>query len=68
MADDVSTYRARATSERANAAASSLANVRDRCERSAIAWDLMADRAERVTTQRLEREAITAQRVNGTTA
>ncbi len=62
MADDALTYRARATTERANAAASSLANVRDRCERAALAWDHMADRAERVKTQRHEREAITAER------
>jgi hypothetical protein len=64
MADDVSTYRARAATERDNAAVSSLANVRDRCERAAIAWDQMADRAERVKTQRDEREALTAERSN----
>ncbi|OWK28870.1 hypothetical protein [Sphingomonas dokdonensis] len=65
MADDVSTYRARANNERANAAATQLANVRDRCERAALAWDVMADRAERVTSQRIEREAQTAQRTAG---
>ncbi len=68
MADDASTYRARAVTERANAAASSLENVRDRCKRAAAAWDQMADRAERVTTQRHEREAVTAQRLSSNLA
>lgn len=60
MADDVTTYRARAETERANAAVSTLTNVRERCTRAAAAWDQMADRAQRVTTQRQEREATTA--------
>lgn len=60
MADDAVTYRARAAAETANANAATLDNVRERCERAARAWGVMADRAERVSTQRMEREAATA--------
>lgn len=60
MADDATVYRARAASEFANARDAKLDNVRDRCERAARAWETMADRAERVATQRHEREAATA--------
>lgn len=56
MSDDATLFRSRAVSEQANADAATLANVRDRCTRSAKAWADMADRAERVTTQRRERE------------
>lgn len=60
MADDATLFRSRAAAEHAAADSATLANVRDRCERSAKAWTDMADRAERVTTQRLEREAQSA--------
>ncbi|MDF2495663.1 hypothetical protein [Sphingomonas sp.] len=60
MADDAVTYRARAAVETANAQGATLDNVRERSERAARAWDAMADRAERVSTQRLQREAATA--------
>lgn len=63
MADDVTLFRARAAAENANAEAATLSNVRERSERAAKAWTEMADRAERVTTQRQEREAQTAARV-----
>lgn len=48
MADDVKLYRERASAERSDAAAATLANVRDRAFRSAERWDEMAVRAERV--------------------
>ncbi|MFL0413353.1 hypothetical protein [uncultured Sphingomonas sp.] len=60
MADDATMYRARAATEMANAKGATLANVRDRCERAARAWETMAERAERVAVQRHEREAATA--------
>jgi hypothetical protein len=60
MADDATVFRARAATEMANAESATLHNVKDRCERAAKAWDTMADRAERVATQRHEREAATA--------
>lgn len=40
-------YRAQAQAMREQAAGAVLDNVRDRCLRSADAWDDMADRAER---------------------
>ncbi len=40
-------YRAQADEMRAQASGASLDNVRDRCLRSAAAWDEMANRAER---------------------
>ncbi|MFN3725750.1 MAG: hypothetical protein ACK4SZ_05525 [Allosphingosinicella sp.] len=40
-------YIARAAEARRDAAAATLANVRERCLRAADAWDAMADRAER---------------------
>ena len=56
MADTPELYRNRAAMERANAAASSLDNVRDRCERAARAWEEMASRLERTSALRSERE------------
>lgn len=56
MVDEVSLYRARAEAERAIAAETSLPNVRERSERSAKAWSEMADRAERIVTERRARE------------
>ena len=40
-------YLARAAEARADAAAATLANVRDRCLRAEAAWTAMADRAGR---------------------
>lgn len=50
-------YLARAAEARADADASALANVRDRCLRSAEAWDAMAARAHRSDTFRAKQEA-----------
>jgi hypothetical protein len=52
MANDAAFYRDRAELERANAGATNLANVRERCERAAASWDAMAVRAERVAKDR----------------
>ena len=60
MADTPELYRNRAAIERANAAASSLDNVRDRCERAARAWEEMAARLERTSAMRIEREGVAA--------
>jgi hypothetical protein len=43
---------ARANEARAEAEAATLDNVRDRCLRSAAAWEAMAIRAQRMETQR----------------
>lgn len=50
-------YRERAAAARRDADAATLANVRDRCMRAAIAWDEMAARAERTERMRAETEA-----------
>ncbi len=55
MSDDAATFRGRADQARADAAASNLQNVRDRCERSALTWEAMADRAERIAHERAVR-------------
>ncbi len=68
MADSPEAYRARAAVERANAAAATLDNVRERCLRAEQAWTIMADRAERTTEQRLIREAATVRRVDTASA
>lgn len=60
MADDANLFRARANAELAAAEASTLDNVRERCERAAKAWTEMADRAEHTLAQRHVREAATA--------
>jgi hypothetical protein len=57
MTDEAGIYRERAAWQRADAETASLDNVRDRCVRAAIAWEAMADRAERVGVKRREREA-----------
>lgn len=49
-------YEDQATRAGAEAAAATLDNVRDRCERSAAAWTQMADRARRTDAMRAERE------------
>lgn len=54
------TYRAQAAQMLSDAAASPLANVRERCERSAAAWHEMADRAERTEASRNTRAAAVA--------
>jgi hypothetical protein len=53
-------YVARAAEARADAEASGLDNVRDRCLRSAAAWDAMAARAHRSDTFRARQEAAKA--------
>ena len=50
-------YRDRADEARRAAEASDLANVRERCLRSAAAWQEMADRARRTDRMRTEAEA-----------
>jgi len=49
--------RARAAAERANGEASTLSNVKERCERAARAWEEIADRQERTAAARIERES-----------
>lgn len=53
MANNATFYRDRAEFERQNATASTLENVRERCERAAASWDAMAVRAERVERERM---------------
>jgi hypothetical protein len=50
-------YRERAEEARVEADAANLANVRDRCLRSAEAWDVMAARIGRTTRLRAATEA-----------
>jgi hypothetical protein len=50
-------YRAQADQARAEADAAALDNVRDRLLRSAVAFEAMAERYERVATSRAAREA-----------
>lgn len=50
-------YIARASEAKRDAAAATLANVRDRCLRAAAAWDGMAARAERTEKMRAKRES-----------
>jgi len=49
---DRETYLARAAQARADADAATLDNVRERCLRSAAAWNEMAERAERTEQMR----------------
>ena len=55
-------YRARAEEARADADKASLDNVRDRCLRAAVAWENMADRADRTGKMRERLEAEKAER------
>jgi hypothetical protein len=55
-------YRARAEEARADADKASLDNVRDRCLRAAVAWESMADRADRTGRMRERLEAEKAER------
>lgn len=50
-------YRARAVEAQEQADAAALDNVRDRCLRSAAAWEAMASRAARTDRLRAETEA-----------
>jgi hypothetical protein len=54
------TYFAQAEQARRDAASSPLPNVRERLERSAAAWQDMADRAERTEASRNQRAAASA--------
>ena len=53
-------YRDQAARAYAEADAATLDNVRDRCQRSAVAWQEMADRIARTDAMRATREAATA--------
>ena len=57
MSSQLDFYLARAAEARADAEASTLANVRDRCLRAAAAWDAMAARAHRGDAMRARQEA-----------
>ena len=50
-------YREQAARQQADADTASLDNVRDRCQRAADAWTLLAERIERADTLRAAREA-----------
>jgi hypothetical protein len=60
MAVQADQYRAQAEAMRAQAASAQLENVRERCLRSAMAWDSMAERAERTAASRDRTEALKA--------
>lgn len=53
-------FLAQAARETALAAETPLSNVRDRCERSALAWEAMANRAAKTDALRATREAAAA--------
>jgi hypothetical protein len=57
MSSQLDFYLARAAEARADAEASTLANVRERCLRAAAAWDAMAARAQRGDAMRARQEA-----------
>ena len=50
----LSFYREQAATQQAAADAASLENVRDRCQRAADAWEVLAARCETAETARLE--------------
>jgi len=56
MVDNPGHYRTRAETERANAATATLDNVRDRCIRSALAWEELAERYEKMRLEQAKRE------------
>jgi hypothetical protein len=65
MSNQAEFFRAQAQAMEAQAAASALTNVRERCLRSAEAWTHMAERAERheqsrERTERMKAEAAAA--------
>jgi hypothetical protein len=54
-------YLARGEQERENGRAATLSHVRDRCNRSAAAWDELAERAQRgLITRAAEAERLAA--------
>ncbi len=55
MSNDAAFFRRQASTQRLEASAATLDNVRQRCERAAASWDAMATRAERTDTLRAER-------------
>jgi hypothetical protein len=57
MSTQLDFYLARAAEARADAEAAVLANVRERCLRSAAAWEDMAARAARTDKMRARHEA-----------
>lgn len=56
MADNPNFYRQMADQERRNADSSMLDQVKERCLRAEAAWIAMAERAEKIRAQRIERE------------
>lgn len=56
MADLVNTYRAQAEKAQSEADGATLANVRERHLRAALAWGQMAERQERTERGRAQRE------------
>lgn len=63
MSDQSAALRAHAAKARADAADTTLDNVRQRCLRAEAAWLAMADRIERTESARLRREAEKAEAV-----
>lgn len=57
MSQQIDLYRTRAAEARREAGETSLSNVRERCLRSAAAWEEMANRAARTDRMRAETEA-----------
>lgn len=60
MSSSLDFYRERAAEARREAEAAKLANVRERCLRSAEAWEVMVMRAARMERMRAEHEAAKA--------
>ena len=60
MSQQAAQYRANAQAALDQAEAAELANVRERCLRSAAAWTQMAERAERHEESRARTEAMKA--------
>lgn len=56
MTNDAAFCRKQADKHRADAAEAALDNVRERCERAASSWDVMAARAERTEKLRADRQ------------
>jgi len=55
MSNDAAFFRRQASTQRVDASAATLDNVRERCERAAASWDAMATRAERTDKLRADR-------------
>jgi hypothetical protein len=60
MSNDAAFFRRQADTQRVEASAATLDNVRERCERAAASWDAMALRAERTDKLRADRLPATA--------